>query len=280
MILFLSKILMAQSLSAYKIYNEKGKTQSFEKMIKQLASYDVVLVGEYHNNAIVHWLELNIAKHLDATSKKKIMIGAEMYERDNQEALNNYVNNKIDEKGLGAAARLWKNHATDYLPILNFAKDKKIPFIATNVPRKYASIVAKKGVDSLVLSNEEKPWVVKLPFEVSLETPGYQEMFKMMGDHAGAQAMNFVSAQAIKDATMAESILKYWQPGNLFIHFHGDFHSKQFGGIYWYLKKVNASLKVAVISLAESDDIKLPLPNDFIKTSFNIVIPSDMTKTY
>ncbi|TXH22975.1 MAG: iron-regulated protein [Chitinophagaceae bacterium] len=279
-ILFSTKMLMAQNVSAYKIYNDKGKAQSFEKMMKQLASYDMVLVGEYHNNSIVHWLELNIAKHLYASSKKKIMIGAEMYERDNQEALNKYLQNKIDEKGLGTEARLWKNHTTDYLPILNFAKDKKIPFIATNIPRKYASIVAKKGVDSLILTDTEKPWVVKLPFEVSLETPGYQEMFKMMGDHAGTQAMNFVSAQAIKDATMAESILKYWQPGNVFIHFHGDFHSKQFGGIYWYLKKANPNLKVAVISLAESDDIHLPLPKDFIKTNFNIVIPSDMTKTY
>ena len=277
---FYSPFSIAQSLDAYKIYNEKGKAESFGKMIHKLAKYDIVLMGEYHNNSMAHWLELQVAKQLYATVGNKMIVGAEMYERDNQNALNRFLSNQIDDKKLGEEARLWKNHTTDYLPVLLFAKDKNLPVIATNIPRKYASEVAKKGIDSLILNPTEQSWVVKLPFEVSLETPGYQEMFKMMGDHAGSKAMNFVAAQAIKDATMAESILQHWQPEKLFFHFHGDFHSKQFGGIYWYLKKANPNLNIAVISLAESDNSQLSLPKDFIKTNFNIVIPADMTKTY
>ncbi|MDT4879627.1 heme-binding uptake, Tiki superfamily, ChaN [compost metagenome] len=122
--------------------------------------------------------------------------------------------------------------------------------------------------------------MVKLPYVVTLETPGYEEMKKMMGDHAGSSAMNFVAAQAIKDATMAESILKSLEPGKILLHYHGDFHSKQYGGIYWYLKQARPELRIAVISLAESEEIKLPLPGDFVKTDFNLVVPKDMTKTY
>ena len=92
--------------------------------------------------------------------------------------------------------------------------------------------------------------------------------------------MNFVAAQAIKDATMAESILKSLSEGKVLLHYHGDFHSKQYGGIYWYLKQARPELKIAVISLAESGEVKLPLPGDFVKTDFNLVIPKDMTKTY
>lgn len=269
-----------QELKSFQIYNEKGKSIHFGKMIKHLEKYDVVLFGEYHNNSIVHWLELKTTQALYDKIGNKLILGAEMFERDNQSAINQYLSGESDHKTLEKDARLWKNHNTDYKPLLDFAKDHKLAMVATNVPRRFASEVAKKGQDSLVLSNEDIPWVVKLPYKVTLETPGYVEMKKMMGDHAGSKAMNFVAAQAIKDATMAESILAYWQPGRLFLHYHGDFHSKEFGGIYWYLKDANPNLKIAVISLTESEDINLPLPKDFVKTTFSIVLPADMTKTY
>ncbi|MBX2953054.1 MAG: ChaN family lipoprotein [Leadbetterella sp.] len=272
--------LQAQDMPAYRVYNAKGKAVDFGKMIRQLEKYDVVLFGEYHNNSIVHWLELKTTEALYEKAGNRLMLGAEMFERDNQEAVNRYLAGESDDKKLAEEARLWKNHPTDYKPLLDFAKAKKLPMVATNVPRRYASTVARKGVDSLILEPQEKAWVVKLPYTVTLETPGYEEMRKMMGDHAGGKAMNFVAAQAIKDATMAESILQHLEAGKLLLHYHGDFHSKQYGGIYWYLKQARPDLKVAVISLAESEDNRLPLPGDFVKTDFNLVIPKDMTKTY
>ena len=282
MLLFLScgASLHAQELPAYRIYNAKGKAVDFGKMIRQLEKYDVVLFGEYHNSSVVHWLQLKTTGALYEGVGNRLLLGAEMFERDNQEAIDRYLRGETDDKKLAEEARLWKNHGTDYKPLLDFAKSRKLPMVATNVPRRYASAVAKKGVDSLLLEAGEKDWVVKLPFTVTLETPGYEEMKSMMGDHAGSRAMNFVAAQAIKDATMAESILKHLEPGKILLHYHGDFHSKQYGGIYWYLKQARPELKIAVISLAESEEAKLPLPGDFIKTDFNLVIPKDMTKTY
>lgn len=272
--------LHAQDLPAYSIYNAKGKSTGFGKMVKELGKYDVVLFGEYHNSSIVHWLQLKTTEALYEKLGERLILGAEMFERDNQVAINRYLAGETDDKKLADEARLWKNHPTDYKPLLDFAKSKKLPMVATNVPRKYASAVAKKGVDSLSLEDSEKEWVVKLPFTVTLATPGYEEMKNMMGDHAGSRAMNFVAAQAIKDATMAESILKSLSSGKVLLHYHGDFHSKQYGGIYWYLKQARPDLKIAVISLVESGEAKLPLPRDFIKTDFNLVIPKDMTKTY
>jgi len=178
--------------------------------------------------------------------------------------------------------RLWNNFATDYKPLVDFAKEKNLDFIATNIPRRYASIVAKKGLDSLnSVTDKEKSYMMKLPVEVTLETPGYPEMKEMMGDHAGPNAMNFVAAQAVKDATMAESIYKNYKKGQLLLHYQGDFHSKEYGGIFWYLKKLNPDLKIAVISVFESEDAKLPLPEEaFVPTEYNLVFPTDMTKTY
>lgn len=266
----------AQAQETHQFYNQKGKPIKFQKMVNELKGYDVVLFGELHNNALVHWLQLRTLKALHAEVGDKLVLGAEMFERDNQAALTAYLKGSIDAKKLGTEARLWPNHKTDYAPLLDFAKQENIPFYATNVPRRYASTVARKGLDSLVLNEEEKAWVVQLPFEVSLATPGYEEMVKMV--HAGANAMNFVGAQAIKDATMAESILRAWTAQQVFLHFHGDFHSKDFGGIYWYLKKARPDLKIAVISVEE----KVEAGEKPSKASghYTLVIPQDMAKSY
>ncbi|MCU7613312.1 ChaN family lipoprotein [Chryseobacterium sp. GMJ5] len=276
-------VLNAQDFKPYQFYSKQGKKIKTEKLIKELADYDVVFFGENHNSSINHWLQLKITQALYEKKNTQIILGAEMFERDNQAPLNQYLEGKIDEKTLKDSARLWNNYATDYQPLVDFAKDKKLKFIATNVPRKYASKTAKEGLESLNQLNEkEKSYMAELPIKVTLETPGYQEMKAMMGDHAeGTKVMNFIAAQAIKDATMAESILKNFEAGKTFIHYNGNFHSKAFGGIYWYIRQKNPHLKMAVISVFESDDPELKIPEkDDVPTDFNLVIPADMTKTY
>ena len=279
---FVSILSFAQNAKPFQFYNEKGKTVKFEKMVKKLSDFDVVFIGELHNNSINHWLELQITKALFKSKDGNLILGAEMFERDNQSQLNDYLSGKLDEKVLKDSMRLWNNFETDYKPLVDFAKENKLKFVATNIPRRYASIVAKKGLDSLnTVTSKEKNFMMKLPVEVTLETPGYQEMLEMMGDHAWPNPMNFVSAQAVKDATMAESISKNLEKGKLFVHYNGDYHSKEFGGTVWYLKKLNPELKIAVISVFESEDRNLPLPTeDVVLTNFNLVIPADMTKTY
>lgn len=276
-------IFQAQDFRSYQFFDKKSKAISPEKVLKELVSYDVVFIGEHHDNSINHWLEKKITEVLFDQKKGHVILGAEMFERDNQKALDSYLAGKIDPKVLKDSVRLWKNYETDYRPLVDFAKDHQLKFIATNVPRKYASQTSKSGIESLnQLPENEKNWIAKLPIEVTLETPGYKEMKSLMGDHVDElKLMNFISAQAIKDATMAESILENLQAGKTFIHYNGDYHSKQYGGIYWYLKKKNPNLKIAVISVFESEKSKLVLPEkDFIPTEFNLVIPNDMTKTY
>jgi uncharacterized iron-regulated protein len=159
--LTLTFTLQARDKPAYVLYNAHGKKVSFSKMMKQLQQQDVVLIGELHNNPISHWLELEITQA--CAEKRNLVLGAEMFEQDNQTALTNYLLGKITAKGLDSSARLWKNYRTDYAPLVNFAKAKNIPFIATNVPRKYASQVSKGGFESLSnLLDQEKAWIAPL----------------------------------------------------------------------------------------------------------------------
>jgi uncharacterized iron-regulated protein len=275
--------LNAQNFKAYQFYDKKGREISTEKLVKELADYDVVFFGENHNNSINHWLQLKVTEALYKKKNGQLILGAEMFERDNQEQLNKYLNGTFDFKTLKDSARLWNNFSTDYQPLVDFAKAKKLQFIATNVPRRYASQTSKEGLESLnSLSQKDKSYIAKLPINVTLETPGYPEMKKMMGDHAEEmKVMNFISAQAVKDATMAESILKNMQTGKTFIHYNGNYHSKEFGGIYWFIKQKNPGLKMAVISVFESEDPELKIPEkEYVPTDFNLVLPVDMTKTY
>ena len=266
----------SQQKPAYILYNSEGKKVSYKKMMNQLAKKDIVLFGEFHNNAIAHWLELSVAK--DLSEKRTLTFGAEMFEADNQQALNNYLAGKISAKGLDSTARLWSNYKTDYAPIVDFAKEKNAVFIATNIPRRYASLVSKKGFEALdTLSAQEKTWMAPLPMDYDANLPGYVKMIEMMGGHGGA---NMPKAQATKDATMAYFILQNFKPGNLFIHYNGSFHSDNYDGINWYLKRKQPDLKYATITTVSQKNIKQLLAENKGKADYIICVDEDMTDTY
>lgn len=279
--------LNAQDKKVYQIYNKNERKTDFGKMIKELSKYDVVLFGEHHNNAVNHWLQLQTTKALYEVKGNQLILGAEMFERHHQNQLTNYLKGTISDIEFQKNTKLWSNYKTDYKPLVDFAKEKNLDFIATNVTRQYASYVSKNGLESLdTISTNEKLLLARLPITIDYEAPGYPEMIKMMGDHAGIKAKQFVAAQALKDATMAETILNNWNENALFLHYNGDYHSKNYGGIYWYLKFFRPNLKIAVIEILETADLNEKLSviksknENITTTEFIIVFPKDSPKSY
>ncbi len=261
---------------AYIIYNSKGKKVSYKKTVKNLVKQDIVLFGELHNNPIAHWLQLEMTS--DLNQKRDLVLGAEMFEADNQLALDLYLSDSIDDKGLDTLARLWGNHKTDYAPLLRFAKDNGLYFTATNVPRRYAKLVYLGGFDTLdSLTTLEKEWIAPLPILFDSLLPTYQSILSMMGDHGSS---NLVKAQALKDATMAHFIMQTYKDDHLFIHYNGAFHSDYYEGILWYLKQGRKELNYATISTVSQEDISRLDSEDLGKADFIICVDSDMTTTY
>jgi uncharacterized iron-regulated protein len=214
----------------------------------------------------------------DVASKSKIVLGAEMIEADNQKQLNAYLADEMNQKQLDSTARLWSNYKTDYKPLVDFAKANKLPFIATNIPRRYASMVHKKGFEALeALTDEEKSWMAPLPMPYDKNLPGYTQMMTMMGEHTSP---NMPKAQASKDATMAHFIIKNRQPNSVFIHFNGSFHSDNFDGINWYLRKYQPEVKIVTIATVEQNEVDDLEKEHLNKADFILVIDADMTKTY
>ncbi len=266
----------AQNKSPYAIYSKSGKKTSYEKLLKAAQKTDVVLFGEFHDNSVIHWLEFEFLK--DMHQKRALVVGAEMFEADNQIQLNQYLKSEIDQKRLDSTARLWPNYKTDYKPLVDFAKEKAIDFIATNVPRRYASLVYKQGFEALEkLSSEEKNWMAQLPIAYDPKLPGYVKMMAEMGGHGGD---NLPKAQAIKDATMAYFILKNRKENTLFIHYNGSYHSENFEGIYWYLKKDKKDLKILTIATVSQAGISKLEKENYQLADFILVVDDDVTKTY
>lgn len=285
--LFTLTALQAQAIKAYQLYNAKGKKVSYKKMIKTLKQQDVILFGELHNNAIAHWVQLKLIKELE--NDRNLALGAEMLEADNQQALDAYLRGDIDQKAFDSLARLWTNYHTDYKPLVDFAKANNLPFIATNIPRRYASRVYRLGFDTLKgLAEEEKAWIAPLPIPYNPELPSYKKMQTMMSSHPNE---NFPKAQAIKDATMGYFIVNYFRIADkethpLFIHFNGAYHSDYKEGIAWYLEyyfstyNLGVTKKVATITTVEQENVRKLSEEHKGKADFILVVDEDMTKTY
>jgi uncharacterized iron-regulated protein len=280
-VLFL--LLAMKDKPAYQLFSADGKSQDYDKMLNELVKADVVLFGEQHNDSIAHALQLQLTKDLFKSHQQQLVLGAEMFETDVQLVLNEYLEGKIPERNFEAESRPWGNYASDYKPLVNFAKENKLKFIATNVPRRYAAAVANYGVENLAnFSPEAQKLIAPLPFKIDYELPGYKNMLTMFGgSHAdNGKGNKMVAAQALKDATMAHFILKNLQPGQKMLHFNGSYHSDNFEGIYWYLKQQKPDLKIATISTVSQESLKKLEKENLKKAGFILVVPEYAKKSY
>ena len=269
--------IIASNPSPYLIYNSDGELTSFEEIIKAALDSDVVLFGELHDNPMIHWLQLLLTEALDVEGRD-LILGAEMFETDDQLPLNEYLSGVINLSKLEGNTRVWPNFKTDYLPLVDYAKDNNCKFIATNVPRRYASFAYYNGLDTLeFLSDEAKTFLPPLPILYDGTVGCYVEMLEMSGGHGGD---NLPKSQALKDACMAHNISINLPENGIFLHYNGAFHSQNRDGIVWYLRQTNPNLKVLTIDATEQDDISALDEERVGVADFIITTPINLTKTH
>jgi uncharacterized iron-regulated protein len=264
--------------NAYMIFDAKGKECHYAKMLEEAKDADVVLFGEQHDNPINHWLEQELTKDLFEAKNDKLVLGAEMFEADDQIVVNEYLSGSITEKTFKDECKLWTNFPTDYKPLLDFAKKNKIPFIATNVPRRYANMVYTKGLEKLdSIEPEAKRWIAPLPIAYDKTLKCYQDIFNAAKGHGGE---NLPKSQAIKDATMAHFILKNLSAGQTFIHYNGSYHSDNHTAIVWYLRQARPGIRIVTIGSTEQDSVDNLMIENKELGDFILVTPASMSKSY
>ena len=283
---FILLVAAKSDKAAYRLFNAKGKVVDYADLLKEAEKADIIFFGEMHDNPICHWLELELTKDLYNEKKEKLILGAEMFEVDNQLLLKEYISKMIRKKDFEGEAKLWKNYSTDYAPLVDFAREHKIKFVATNIPHRYAAIVNLKGFEGLDSINAyQRGMIAPLPIKFNPELDCYKKMKEMMGGDAGDShtSDNIIKAQAIKDATMAHFILKNGMEGMTFLHFNGSYHSDNYQGIVWYIREFNKKnefdLKILTISSVEQGSPDELEEKNKGLADFIICTPDDMTKT-
>jgi uncharacterized iron-regulated protein len=252
----------------------------FETMAADLARADVVLLGEQHDDPNTHRLETAILEGL-ARRRVPVTLSLEMFDRDVQPSLDTYVAGTSAEDEFLKGARPWPRYATDYRPLVEFAKSQHWSVVAANVPRRIASDVAKGGrpaIDSLPPADRRLA-----ASELQCPHDGYFDRFvEQMGGHppgaSGATADStterYYWAQCVKDETMAESIAAAFAkqaggPG-VVVHVTGAFHSDFGAGTGERVRRRLQGRRVTIVSLVpvETLDRIAPAGNDLKRADY------------
>lgn len=164
---------------------------------------DVVALGELHQTPDVHQTHHQLIAALHER-RPNMVIAMEMFERDVQTVLLQYLNGLIDEGTFRAQSRPWPDYARDYRPVIEFAKKHKIIVLAANAPRPLAQKAAKEGLSAVMGDSN-------LARETTAPQDEYWDAFnEMMEGHAGmfgpGGMERYYAAQCLKDDTMAEAI--------------------------------------------------------------------------
>lgn len=247
----------------YKIYSaSSGKEVSISEIAEEMKNYDVLFFGEEHNDSVAHYLESKIFETLYGKFAAKLALSMEMFDRDVQTVMNEYLGGSIREKHFTKDARVWSNYR-DYKPMVEFAKNNKLDVICANAPSRYTNLAGRKGQKALIeLSAESKKYFAPLPYDTA--SGKYYEKLMNLSGHAPstdtsakkAPAMpfmgnfNLITAQSLWDATMAHSLSEYLKKnqGKKVMQVNGRFHSDEGFAIVSQLKKYNPKIKALIIS--------------------------------
>lgn len=258
-----------------RVYDTGRKTFSdFEAMLADLARADVVLVGEQHDDPNTHRLESAVLTGL-LRRGVPVTLSLEMFERDVQTVVDDYLAGRIAEEEFLKLSRPWPRYATDYRPLVEASKAHGWKVVASNVPRRFASAVAKDGLRALdALADGDRAHVAR---DIECPLDGYFERFeqtmnghpapgdeKLTPEERRARTEKYYYSQCIKDETMAESIASAFEnregrPGTI-VHFNGAFHSDFGAGAAERARRRLPGRRVAVVSILPVEDIDAVRP--------------------
>ncbi|WP_372370974.1 ChaN family lipoprotein [Candidatus Uabimicrobium sp. HlEnr_7] len=264
-----------------KIYDSQSKGwMSWEKLEQEMSDSQVVYVGELHDHVWGHKIELMLLEKL-FSKNANVAIALEMFERDTQNIIDGYLSEEITESFFLKNSRPWGNYAADYRPLIEFSRLYHLSVLAMNVPRRYASFVAKDKEPALAtMPDAEKSYMAT---EIKALKGKYRDKFyEVMGGHVPpALVERYYRSQCLKDDTMAESIVSFLKgkPNTTVISYTGAFHSDESLGL---VEKVNALMpntKSTVISIVPVDSAKFNPHEHSHKGDFILFAPANKTSS-
>lgn len=212
---------------------ENGQRIGIEQMISELRNSPLVFVGEHHDAASHHELQLEIIKGLQKTGQP-LAIGVEMFEIDSQPALDDWVAGKTrEEQFVRVYQANWRNLNWGlYQDIFLFARDHGIPMIALNAPQQIVRNVARHGF-SVLTTAELRVLPAGSTSLISDENIRFMTLYYPGHGKNGEAFRHLCEAQVLRNRVMAKGIIRYLaqHPGSSMVVLTGVAHAWGKGGI-------------------------------------------------
>lgn len=282
----------------FRVYGPEGEPRSFAEVLAAFDDAEAVLVGEIHNDRVGHGVEVQLLVRAaerfgvlgeNFVERRALVLSLEMFERDVQLILDEYLDGLITEDLFLESARPWDNYQEAYKPLVEFARGHGVPVVAANAPRRYVNRVTRHGPDSLAdLSGEAKRFLPPLPYPGPSQAYREQFMAQMMeameeapdeeealgeeeagGEEeaseteAGEEAEEreappnhgtgfAIHAQALWDAAMSHAIAGALdeRPDGLVVHYVGRFHVARGTGIPEKIPEYRPRTRVLTVAMA------------------------------
>ena len=282
----------------YRVYTGSGDLVSLDSVVAAMENKDVVFIGESHNDLTGHLIEVELLSRAftaygpafaEAGASGAVTLSLEMFERDVQYVVDEYLQDLITEDQFQKSSRTWSEYETDYKPLIEFAKQQGLAVVAANAPRRYANRVTRHGRDALMeLSSQALAVLPPLPY--GLPSPQYEEQWRMamveamdemrercpvppamqhatqsdsarpsMPMMSHASASNPLHAQALWDASMAFSISEHLmrQPDALVLHMVGSFHVERGTGTPEHLQRYRPGTSAMIVVMRPVEHVEL-----------------------
>jgi uncharacterized iron-regulated protein len=202
----------------------------FSTMVDDVSSARVVYIGESHDNVHHHESQLEVITSLHEKGYP-LAIGLEMFKKEDQKQLDQWVEGRIDERTFRKVFRSYWGFGWElYGDIFRYARKHSIPMIGLNVPKKITKKVAKGGFGSL--TKDER---AQLPPAVTCDVDSrYRDHLRMIFHYKGMvdrSFVNFCEAQVLWDQAMAWYIARYLEKhqDRAVIVLAGSVHAWKFG---------------------------------------------------
>lgn len=265
LVLMLSALSFSQvpfSTDQFRVFDSNGVPSSIDKIVDAMASNEVLFLGELHDDAVGHAIQAEVFRRVVErySTDCRIALSLEMFERDVQIVVDEYLHGLISENHFLLSSRPWGNYKWDYRPLVELAKDKKLPVIAANAPRRYINMVSRNGRSALdSLSKDAKRNLPPLPY--AEPSAAYSAKFKaLMGPSPEAQMGidKILASQSLWDAAMAEAVYRFLKKHDdpLVVHLNGGFHTESRLGTVEHLLKYRSKTKAIVVTMRYENDFQ------------------------
>ena len=242
------------SVQATTVLDRNGAATTLDAVFHAAADADVLLLGEFHGDTLGHRFQHDVLQRL-IEDGRPFVLSLEMFERDVQLVVDEYLAGHITEEQFLRSSRPWPHYERDYRPLVETARLNGSAVIAANVPRRYVNLVAREGADApdAILFHEAKRMLPPLPLPEP--SAAYQRVFQErmagMPEHGGPTVENLMAAQVLWDAGMAEAIARAARrhSGALVVHVAGAFHVEGEGGIPEYIEHYAPGLRLVTVTV-------------------------------